>query len=115
MKHRIAAIPDDGIGKEVVPEGRRVLDAAAPTPPRSNACAASRARTRLMRSQGCQRRASMSFTSPSARAPARTGRTAPFSLRANSSKYLLKFRAATLGKMSSGISGLRPRCWQAAH
>ena len=48
MKHRIAAIPDDGIGKEVVPEGRRVLDAAiqfaaAPTPPRSTACAASRA------------------------------------------------------------------------
>jgi isocitrate/isopropylmalate dehydrogenase len=48
MKHRIAAIPDDGIGKEVVPEGRRVLDAAiqfaaAPTPPRSSARAASRA------------------------------------------------------------------------
>ena len=29
MKHRIAAIPGDGIGKEVVPEGQRVLDAAA--------------------------------------------------------------------------------------
>ena len=29
MKHRISAIPGDGIGKEVVPEGRRVLDAAA--------------------------------------------------------------------------------------
>ncbi len=29
MKHRIAAIPDDGIGKEVVPEDRRVLDAAS--------------------------------------------------------------------------------------
>ena len=29
MKHRIAAIPGDGIGKEVVPEGRRVLDAVA--------------------------------------------------------------------------------------
>jgi len=48
MKHRIAAIPDDGIGKEVVPEGRRVLDAAvqfaaAPTRPRSSASAASRA------------------------------------------------------------------------
>jgi hypothetical protein len=47
MKHRIAAIPDDGIGKEVVPEGRRVLGAAiqfaaAPTPPRSSARAASR-------------------------------------------------------------------------
>jgi tartrate dehydrogenase/decarboxylase/D-malate dehydrogenase len=28
MKHRIAAIPGDGIGKEVVPEGIRVLDAA---------------------------------------------------------------------------------------
>jgi hypothetical protein len=28
MKHRIGAIPDDGIGKEVVLEGRRVLDAA---------------------------------------------------------------------------------------
>jgi tartrate dehydrogenase/decarboxylase / D-malate dehydrogenase len=28
MKHRIAAIPGDGIGKEVVPEGMRVLDAA---------------------------------------------------------------------------------------
>jgi tartrate dehydrogenase/decarboxylase/D-malate dehydrogenase len=27
--HRIAAIPGDGIGKEVMPEGRRVLDAAA--------------------------------------------------------------------------------------
>jgi tartrate dehydrogenase/decarboxylase / D-malate dehydrogenase len=27
--YRIAAIPGDGIGKEVVPEGRRVLDAAA--------------------------------------------------------------------------------------
>ena len=27
MKHRIAAIPGDGIGKEVVPEGMRVLDA----------------------------------------------------------------------------------------
>ena len=43
MKHRIAAIPDDGIGKEVVPEGRRVLDAAvqfatAPTRPRSGVC-----------------------------------------------------------------------------
>src|SRR2546428_9657539 len=29
MRHRIAAIPGDGIGKEVVPEGMRVLDAAA--------------------------------------------------------------------------------------
>ena len=29
MKHRIAAIPGDGIGKEVVPEGQRVLEAAA--------------------------------------------------------------------------------------
>jgi tartrate dehydrogenase/decarboxylase/D-malate dehydrogenase len=29
MKHRIAAIPGDGIGQEVVPEGQRVLDAAA--------------------------------------------------------------------------------------
>ncbi len=28
MKHRIAVIPGDGIGKEVVPEGVRVLDAA---------------------------------------------------------------------------------------
>src|SRR2546425_7192700 len=28
MNHRIAAIPGDGIGKEVVPEGMRVLDAA---------------------------------------------------------------------------------------
>jgi len=28
MQHRIAAIPGDGIGKEVVPEGMRVLDAA---------------------------------------------------------------------------------------
>jgi tartrate dehydrogenase/decarboxylase/D-malate dehydrogenase len=28
MKHRIAVIPGDGIGKEVVPEGIRVLDAA---------------------------------------------------------------------------------------
>ena len=28
-KHRIAVIPGDGIGKEVVPEGLRVLDAAA--------------------------------------------------------------------------------------
>src|SRR5437016_8509468 len=28
MKHRIAAIPGDGIGREVVPEGMRVLDAA---------------------------------------------------------------------------------------
>jgi len=28
VKHRIAAIPGDGIGKEVVPEGMRVLDAA---------------------------------------------------------------------------------------
>ncbi|MCJ9711488.1 tartrate dehydrogenase, partial [Bordetella hinzii] len=27
--HRIAVIPGDGIGKEVVPEGLRVLDAAA--------------------------------------------------------------------------------------
>ena len=27
--HRIAAIPGDGIGKEVMPEGLRVLDAAA--------------------------------------------------------------------------------------
>jgi len=26
--HRIAVIPGDGIGKEVVPEGIRVLDAA---------------------------------------------------------------------------------------
>jgi hypothetical protein len=48
MKHRIAAIPDDGIGKEAVPEGGRVLDAAVqfvagPTPPRSSARAASRA------------------------------------------------------------------------
>jgi len=29
MAHRIAVIPGDGIGKEVVPEGMRVLDAAA--------------------------------------------------------------------------------------
>ena len=29
MKHRIAAIPGAGIGKEVVPEGQRVLEAAA--------------------------------------------------------------------------------------
>ncbi|MBI3049235.1 MAG: tartrate dehydrogenase [Acidobacteria bacterium] len=29
MKHRIAVIPGDGIGKEVVPEGMRVLGAAA--------------------------------------------------------------------------------------
>src|SRR5262245_8064888 len=28
MKHRIAVIPGDGIGKEVVPEGMRVLEAA---------------------------------------------------------------------------------------
>jgi tartrate dehydrogenase/decarboxylase/D-malate dehydrogenase len=28
MKHRIAVVPGDGIGKEVVPEGLRVLDAA---------------------------------------------------------------------------------------
>src|SRR5882724_9731478 len=28
-QHRIAVIPGDGIGKEVVPEGLRVLDAAA--------------------------------------------------------------------------------------
>ncbi|MBL0899031.1 MAG: tartrate dehydrogenase, partial [Reyranella sp.] len=28
-KHKIALIPGDGIGKEVVPEGVRVLDAAA--------------------------------------------------------------------------------------
>src|SRR5438045_8654820 len=28
-KHRIAVIPGDGIGNEVVPEGIRVLDAAA--------------------------------------------------------------------------------------
>ena len=29
MAHRIAVIPGDGIGKEVVPEGLRVLEAAA--------------------------------------------------------------------------------------
>jgi tartrate dehydrogenase/decarboxylase/D-malate dehydrogenase len=29
MKHRIAVIPGDGIGKEVLPEGQRVLEAAA--------------------------------------------------------------------------------------
>jgi len=29
MSHRIAAIPGDGIGKEVVPEGLRVVEAAA--------------------------------------------------------------------------------------
>ena len=29
MAKRIAVIPGDGIGKEVVPEGLRVLDAAA--------------------------------------------------------------------------------------
>ena len=28
-RHKIAVIPGDGIGKEVVPEGLRVLDAAA--------------------------------------------------------------------------------------
>ena len=28
MTHHIAAIPGDGIGKEVVPEGIRVLEAA---------------------------------------------------------------------------------------
>ena len=28
-RYRIAAIPGDGIGKEVMPEGVRVLDAAA--------------------------------------------------------------------------------------
>ena len=31
-KHKIAVIPGDGIGKEVVPEGLRVLDAAARQP-----------------------------------------------------------------------------------
>ena len=30
MRHRIAVIPGDGIGNEVVPEGQRVLEAAAP-------------------------------------------------------------------------------------
>ena len=29
MTHRIAIIPGDGIGKEVMPEGQRVLAAAA--------------------------------------------------------------------------------------
>jgi len=29
MRHRIAVIPGDGIGNEVVPEGQRVLEAAA--------------------------------------------------------------------------------------
>jgi tartrate dehydrogenase/decarboxylase / D-malate dehydrogenase len=29
MTHRIAVIPGDGIGTEVVPEGQRVLEAAA--------------------------------------------------------------------------------------
>ena len=28
MRHRIAVIPGDGIGKEVLPEGIRVLEAA---------------------------------------------------------------------------------------
>ena len=28
MKHRVAVIPGDGIGKEVLPEGIRVLEAA---------------------------------------------------------------------------------------
>ena len=28
MRHRIALIPGDGIGKEVVPEGKSVLEAA---------------------------------------------------------------------------------------
>ena len=28
MVHKIAVVPGDGIGKEVVPEGVRVLDAA---------------------------------------------------------------------------------------
>ena len=32
MTHRIAVIPGDGIGTEVVPEGLRVLDAAARDP-----------------------------------------------------------------------------------
>ena len=32
---KIAAIPGDGIGKEVMPEGLRVLDAAAPGVARS--------------------------------------------------------------------------------
>ena len=32
-KHRIAVIPGDGIGKEVVPEGIRVLDAVAKPDP----------------------------------------------------------------------------------
>jgi isocitrate/isopropylmalate dehydrogenase len=30
MKHRIAVIAGDGIGKEVMPEGVRVLDVAMP-------------------------------------------------------------------------------------
>ena len=30
--HRIAVIPGDGIGKEVVPEGLRVLEAEVPHP-----------------------------------------------------------------------------------
>jgi hypothetical protein len=38
--HRIAVIPGDGIGTEVVPEGLRVLEAAA------RRCARSRSRTR---------------------------------------------------------------------
>ena len=29
MKHRIAVIPGDGIGKEVLPEGMRVLESAS--------------------------------------------------------------------------------------
>ena len=32
--HRIASIPGDGIGKEVIPQGLRVLD-AVPRPKRS--------------------------------------------------------------------------------
>ena len=29
MRHRIAVVPGDGIGKDVVPEGIRVVEAAA--------------------------------------------------------------------------------------
>ena len=73
MKHRIAAIPGDGIGKDVVPEGRRVIDAAvqfaaAPTL-RAPARLQHHAQDTVDAEPGVrQRRASMSVTFLSARA-----------------------------------------------
>jgi hypothetical protein len=73
-KHRIAAIPVTGSARKSCPRAgvsseHGHVGAAANWTAASRSCSIAR-RARLVRSHGCQRRASVSFTSSSARATA---------------------------------------------